>query len=506
MKHKYIKRTGGSGNYKYFYRDEKTGKLYSQKKPDKQAFSVGDKVARFSHARRKDEHFYITGWHERTKRFELSRFPKQEKEGTVWTYAKPEALTKVRISKAEKNIGDTTVKKVGDMKYETKIGKYKITWDKHTYLDNYGYDSGKPELTVMSPSEFLNKATSLPEDMQSRKSIDYWKEQYSKGGSKEEVSFSIFLEKEKGVFTGEHEGRHRALAAKELGIEKIPVLVLDRDKRGTDRYTNTRTGKGWEDLEDWKEKPEKKATYIRVGEGITKKKEPKEKKPLTNLFGDALTLAGIGTLLAGIFAIGKFRKLINKYVNERYEKGLEEVEKQLSFNADYSKTVGNRRLLEDYVFENIKDMTEEMGGKLRQTLQRGLMNGESKKELRTRVAKVFKGDNPTRFKFEYRIKMIVRTEGNRAFNMARYQAALDSGLTLFKYVKIIKDDRTSNICWAENAKYGSPDKAIPLREKFRVMVGKKVYTEQFPPLHPNCMTVGIYIQEEDIKGGKKDDT
>lgn len=196
-----------------------------------------------------------------------------------------------------------------------------------------------------------------------------------------------------------------------------------------------------------------------------------------------------------IFSLGRFRRAIERFVRANYDKGVKEIEKQLDFNVSFGDQMRDTEMLKEYTFDNISGITDEIQNKLRQELQRGLMGNETQEELRRRVADIFRGDNPTRFRFQDRIRMIVRTEGKRAANMAKFANAQKLGRPLFKYIKIIRDHRTSDICKAEAAKYGTKAEAIPLDEEFSVHTNGKEYRANYPPFHPNCRSSVIITQD-----------
>ena len=81
------------------------------------------------------------------------------------------------------------------------------------------------EPTWMSPDEFLRRATKLPGSLFRRSTIESLKKSFR---DKKSVPI-LWLEKKKGRFTGDHEGRHRAQAAKEAGISHVPVAVENSD-------------------------------------------------------------------------------------------------------------------------------------------------------------------------------------------------------------------------------------------------------------------------------------
>jgi len=125
-----------------------------------------------------------------------------------------------------------------------------------------------------------------------------------------------------------------------------------------------------------------------------------------------------------------------------------------------------------------------MSQELRGEISRSLLNGENTTQLKKRIKDVFKSD-----KFNARLKTVLRTEALRANNTGALSGAKQSGLDLRKWIEIINDSRTSDICHAEDRKYGNTKKAIPLDDEFIVSVNNKTIRGQAPPFHPNCRSV-----------------
>jgi len=183
----------------------------------------------------------------------------------------------------------------------------------------------------------------------------------------------------------------------------------------------------------------------------------------------------------------KFIKLLNlnsindlvlDSVRKHYNIGLEEAE--VKFDMNFMESPERIRMLETYTFENIKGMNDDMAERLRQEIQRGVMNLESVNKVQERVEKVMDIGRD-------RARMIARTEMNRAENMGHIDAARQSGLKLMKQWDAHLDTRTSSVCRdLDGVK-------IPLDAKFR-WKGQEFDT---PPAHPNCRSVLIFIQEDD---------
>lgn len=183
--------------------------------------------------------------------------------------------------------------------------------------------------------------------------------------------------------------------------------------------------------------------------------------------------------------INKFVKLLNlnelsdlviNNVRKHYDMGLEEAE--VKFQMNFMESPTRLQTLEKYTFENIKGMNEDIADKLRQELQRGMMNLESTSKIQERVEKVMDVGRD-------RARMIARTEMNRAENMGHIDGARQSGLKLMKRWDSHLDKRTSAVCRDLDGV------TIPLDAKFRW----KGQEFDAPPAHPNCRSTVIFIQE-----------
>ncbi len=82
------------------------------------------------------------------------------------------------------------------------------------------YDKSGGRLEMMSPDEFLNKVRPLEIDDASRDNIDYLKQHIQSGGELDPLLITK---------SGKEDGRHRAYAAKELGISELPVIRYDKE-------------------------------------------------------------------------------------------------------------------------------------------------------------------------------------------------------------------------------------------------------------------------------------
>jgi len=80
---------------------------------------------------------------------------------------------------------------------------------------NYQQTGGK--MKTMSPDEFLSSVRPLDIDEGSRENIDDLKNHMISGKTLDPLN--IFA-------SGKEDGRHRAVAAKELGIQEVPVIIF----------------------------------------------------------------------------------------------------------------------------------------------------------------------------------------------------------------------------------------------------------------------------------------
>jgi len=89
----------------------------------------------------------------------------------------------------------------------------------------YGHSDYKSQggrIVQMSPEEFLQKANStLDIDESSQENIDELKEMMQRGRKIDPPN--LYMENNIVV---DHDGRHRAVAAQQLGITSIPVLIM----------------------------------------------------------------------------------------------------------------------------------------------------------------------------------------------------------------------------------------------------------------------------------------
>lgn len=199
---------------------------------------------------------------------------------------------------------------------------------------------------------------------------------------------------------------------------------------------------------------------------------------------------------------------VTEAIHSAYAKGLDRIDREFKPAVNVQMPGNATRQLEmlnNYTFQNIQNVGDEIGNSLRQELQRGLLNGDSKAELVNRVKATFKEK-----KFRDRFKMVIRTETLRANNTAALEGANQvqdsTQIEMKKWLDVTMDDRTSLTCREENKQYGTKDKAIPLDQEFEYTFQNKTYRAQSPPFHPNCRTIVRFIRAGQPKWSKVGDT
>ena len=206
-----------------------------------------------------------------------------------------------------------------------------------------------------------------------------------------------------------------------------------------------------------------------------------------NIIGD------IVNKLVNFFKLDSFKINIDNFLTKQYTKGIDSAE--IRFNMNF-KPAEDISFLKDYAMQNVNDAADQIGKDLRKEISRSILNKENKGELVKKIKTMFNDK-----KYSDRMKTILRTEGLSANNQGKLDGARQSGLNPKKYLDIVLDNRTSDICKAEGKKYGTPEQAIPLEEDFivTVKIGKKVKTVsgKRPVFHPNCRTTLRFVRTDE---------
>ena len=134
------------------------------------------------------------------------RFNKSE-----WGFFKPEQIKSA--------IGNSGAFDPSDSNILRNREKYPLA-DKSEWYGNADYKQGGGKLVHMSPQDYISQVRPLDVDDVSRENIDDLKNHIREGRPLDPLVI---------YSNGKEDGRHRAHAAKELGIGTVPVL----DYRGT---------------------------------------------------------------------------------------------------------------------------------------------------------------------------------------------------------------------------------------------------------------------------------
>ena len=175
------------------------------------------------------------------------------------------------------------------------------------------------------------------------------------------------------------------------------------------------------------------------------------------------------------------KSIADMVIKNTFLTGWDNAEKQLEQNLMINKDAIS--FIQDYTFNNIVDMTEEIKNDLRAELERGIMGNEGISNIKARIEKVFDVGST-------RAQMIARTETNRAENQGKLQAFKSSSEDFVKQWVSSKDDRTSPLCMRLNGQ------KVGINENFE---DKSTSWEgPCPPSHVNCRSTVIYLSKDEI--------
>lgn len=200
---------------------------------------------------------------------------------------------------------------------------------------------------------------------------------------------------------------------------------------------------------------------------------------------DIKDIDDIAKAIKSLVTFEGLKNISNKVIMNTFMEGWDDAEKQLDRNFMINKDAIT--FIQDYTFNNIVDMTEEIKNDLRAELKRGIMAGEGVTNLKKRVEKVFDvGEN--------RAEMIARTETNRAEGQGRLQGFKSSGEDFLKRWVSAKDDRTSDLCLRLHGQ------TVGINENFKDK--QSGWEGPTHPAHVNCRSTVIYLSKEETEEQK----
>ena len=164
-------------------------------------------------------------------------------------------------------------------------------------------------------------------------------------------------------------------------------------------------------------------------------------------------------------------KKMSKQLDRKFQPNKEEIKFLKTYNLDLVKAKSQREI-----------------SQIKQILEVGLINNQSA----TTIKQALDGIRETALNHT---ATLVRTEMNRANNMGSLTSMKEAGVKVKKYLEIVSDKRTSQICRTLIKKYGTEEQAIDLNKEFKAVVNGKIISKLSPPFHPNCRDVLVYVIE-----------
>ena len=138
----------------------------------------------------------------------------------------------------------------------------------------------------------------------------------------------------------------------------------------------------------------------------------------------------------------------------------------------------------------VKGVNEDIAKKINYAVNKSIMENWDNKMLSEELKKL---NIPEIYK--NRFKAIAVTESNRIMNNSSYNTANKLGYK-YKYIDIVRDNRTAGDSYMMYDKYGSPEKAIPIDEEFNIIYNGKEQRGLFPPLRPRDREFCRYLFEK----------
>ena len=224
----------------------------------------------------------------------------------------------------------------------------------------------------------------------------------------------------------------------------------------------------------------KRAIVYILRQNETKIKEIIEREVGQNKLKEIKSVDDVAKRIKDIITFQGLKMVSDAVIKNTFVNGWESSEKQLNKNLMVNKDA--IAYIQEYTFNNIKGMTDEILDDLRAELQRGIMNGEGIAKIKDRISKVFDvGEN--------RAEMIARTETNRAENQGRLQAFKSSGKKYKKKWVSTIDERTSDQCRRLNGK------EVEMNDNFKD--GTTGWEGPCPPAHVDCRSRVIFVTEDE---------
>ena len=273
-------------------------------------------------------------------------------------------------------------------------------------------------------------------------------------------------------------GKEESSEKEKVAKEKENRTSKKKDSEEKALTTNNPLNMGPNEVMD--ENRLKRAIVYLFRQNEKKIKELIEKEAGTNKLKEIKSIDGIAKGIQKILSFIGIKAISDAVINVTFMKGWESAEKQT--NQNYLMNKDALTFIQDYTFNNIKGMTDEIMLDLRQELERGIMEGNSIAKLKDRVSKVFDVG-------ETRAEAIARTETNRAENQGKLQAFKSSGEKYKKKWLTHEDDRTSPICKRLDGQ------VVGMNDNFKD--SGSGWEGPCPPSHVNCRSSVLYLTDDD---------
>lgn len=473
LKFKYIKRTGSPGNYRYWYRNPNTGKLEEGKKPEanpRKNLKLYPKLNNFQKREiPKGEITYNSSIKLTEDTWEFSS--KEEKISLLKELGyKPDWAEMDTIRELVQRGGGiiaNDLKNMNNRLLELAEGSLTISWEDRSGKNPYqegseaynNYEEGHRDSTKEEKQEQDKIAEGI---LKIKKRIDAGEN--PEGLVDDLREFEINLNQS---------------TADKINYEKIKEDILkklnNKEQKAMTTMDNPLILRENEVLDDTR--LERTIVYV-LRQNEEKIKAMIEKEIGTNKLQEIKAVDDLAKAIKNILTFEGLRLISDAVIKNTFMKGWDSAEKQLNKNMIMNRDAVS--FIQDYTYNNIKSMTDEILTDLRQELERGIMNGEGITAIKNRISGVFDvGEN--------RAEMIARTETNRAENHGKIQAFKTSGEKFHKRWIAAMDDRTSPICRRMHGQ--------EVKENENFNDNDTGWEGPCPPSHVNCRSTVIFTTD-----------
>lgn len=378
------------------------------------------------------------------------------------------------------------------------------------------YSKYHKQLRSMSPEEFI-KVAPISYGLLSIKSIKFQYEQIKKTGKFPVGFLDVESNKDGTIQVTGHEGRHTAMAARMLGIDKIEVAILadsnetikSMDSKGLNPQDMSQkdediikrpesldlpfkepTGTKWE---EWADYGDFLGGYFNQLDKQVLKIFDEEMS--TNFKGQKIWLrkdwGGFLAKITSVFAVSGLKEHIEKYIKKTWMSALDEVEDSLNIQigiGDSDRVMINQfaeQQTEGYVLPDgtkwlgIQGVNDKLQIQIGEIVQKGVSGGLSVDEVRKNIQ--LKLDTTRNHAM-----MIARTETNRIRNRAHLGAYMKSNIPGKIKWDAHLDTKTSEVCEELDGKKVSPG------DLFITADGQEF---AYPPAHVNCRSRIVFVPE-----------